>query len=51
MPLNSYLWVHKDAILTDQEKNTLIDWAQGIVNDMKAKYPSDSLVKKEPHSN
>jgi hypothetical protein len=47
MPLNSYLWVHKDAILTDQEKNTLINWTQGIINDMKAKYPADSLVRKK----
>jgi|SRR5689334_5111242 len=47
MPLNSYLWVHKDAILTEQEKKTLIDWAQGITNEMKAKYPADSLVRKK----
>ncbi len=31
MPLNSYTWIHKDAILTDNEKNLLIDWAGGIV--------------------
>jgi len=47
MPLNSYLWVHKDAVLTDSEKNILISWAQGITNDMKAKYPADSLVRKK----
>lgn len=47
MPLNSYLWVHKDAILTDSEKNVLISWAQGITNEMKAKYPADSLVRKK----
>jgi len=47
MPLSSYLWVHKDAMLTDQEKNTLINWAQDITNDMKTKYPPDSLVKKK----
>jgi len=46
MPLNSYLWVHKDAILTAQEKNILITWAQGIVDDMKGKYPPDSLARK-----
>ena len=22
MPLNSYTWIHKDAILTEEEKNT-----------------------------
>jgi len=47
MPLNSYLWVHKDAVLTDSEKNILISWAQGITNEMKAKYPADSLVRKK----
>ena len=47
MPLDSYLWLHKDAILTEQEKNTLINWAQGITNEMKAKYPTDSLVRKK----
>jgi hypothetical protein len=47
MPLNSYLWVHKDAILSEPEKNTLINWAQGITNNMKAKYPPDSLQRKK----
>lgn len=47
MPLNSYLWIHKDAILTDTEKSTLISWAEGITNEMKAKYPPDSLVRKK----
>jgi len=47
MPLNSYLWVHKDAILTEQEKKTLIDWAQGITTEMKGKYPADSLRRKK----
>jgi Haem-binding domain len=47
MPLDSYMWVHKDAILTEQEKNALISWAQGITNEMRAKYPLDSLVRKK----
>jgi hypothetical protein len=47
MPLDSYLWVHKDAVLNEEEKNTLINWAQGITNEMKAKYPADSLVRKK----
>ena len=47
MPLDSYLWVHKDAILTELEKNVLINWAQGITNEMKAKYPPDSLARKK----
>ena len=47
MPLDSYLWLHKDAILTEEEKNTLITWAEGIRNEMKAKYPADSLARKK----
>ena len=47
MPINSYLWVHKDAILSEPEKNTLINWAQKITNNMKAKYPPDSLQRKK----
>lgn len=30
MPLNSYLWIHTDAKLTDQEKQILISWANGL---------------------
>ena len=37
MPLNSYLWIHHDAKLTQAEKDLLINWAQQlsdkIVND------------------
>jgi len=47
MPLNSYLWIHKDAKLTDDEKNKLINWANAIRDTMKAKYPIDSLVRKK----
>lgn len=45
MPLNSYTWIHKDAILTDEEKNILIGWANSIMDAMKARYPIDSLVR------
>jgi hypothetical protein len=47
MPLDSYTWMHKDAILTEAEKNTLINWADGIREEMKLKYPIDSLVRKK----
>jgi hypothetical protein len=47
MPLSSYLWVHKDAKLTEQEKNVLIGWSEGITNEMKTKYPPDSLARKK----
>ncbi len=47
MPLNSYTWIHKDAILTDQEKVKLTDWASAVMDTMKAKYPVDSLIRKK----
>ncbi|MDB5195938.1 MAG: hypothetical protein JWP88_308 [Flaviaesturariibacter sp.] len=30
MPLDSYTWIHKDAILTQEEKVTLAAWADGV---------------------
>lgn len=47
MPLDSYLWIHKDARLTEAEKNKLLAWTESIRTDMKAKYPMDSLIKKK----
>ncbi len=44
MPLNSYTWIHKNAILTDKEKETLAYWVNAIRDSIKAKYPADSLV-------
>jgi hypothetical protein len=47
MPLNSYTWIHKDAILTDVEKSKLTGWAESVMDTMKAKYPIDSLIRKK----
>jgi hypothetical protein len=46
MPLDSYTWIHKDAILTDQEKQALYSWVATSRAAMEAKYPMDSLVRK-----
>ena len=46
MPLSSYTLIHTNAKLTDQEKQTLINWSQDIRKQMKAEYPADSLVMK-----
>ncbi len=46
MPLDSYTWTHKDARLNDEEKKKIVDWANAIMDTMKAKYPIDSLVRK-----
>ena len=47
MPLKSYTWTHKDAILTDAEKAAITGWAQSVMDTMKARYPIDSLVRKK----
>ncbi|MEO8712226.1 MAG: heme-binding domain-containing protein [Parafilimonas sp.] len=43
MPLSSYTWIHKDAILTDAQKNVVEGWSENIKKEMEAKYPADSL--------
>lgn len=45
MPLESYTWMHKDAKLTEAERNTLISWADALRDTMRAHYPIDSLVR------
>ena len=45
MPLNSYTWIHNDARLSDEQKNSIINWAGSIRNEMKNKYPIDSLER------
>src|SRR3954451_19246483 len=46
MPIWSYKLIHTNANLTDEEKQTLMNWAQGIRDTIKGKYPADSLVIK-----
>ncbi len=47
MPIDSYTWTHKDAILTQDEKAKLTGWAQGIMDEMKQTLPADSLKRPE----
>ncbi|MFI5131736.1 MAG: heme-binding domain-containing protein [Chitinophagales bacterium] len=47
MPLDSYTWIHKDAILDEVEKSKLIRWAESVMDTMKSKYPIDSLIRKK----
>jgi hypothetical protein len=44
MPLASYTWIHRDAILSEEQKRLLVDWAQANMDSLKAQYPADSLV-------
>lgn len=47
MPLKSYTWVHKDAILTAAEKAALTGWADALRDSLEARYPMDSLVRRK----
>jgi hypothetical protein len=47
MPLGSYTLIHKDAILSKEQKLALSSWANAAMDSMKAKYPADSLLKKK----
>ena len=44
MPLSSYTFIHKNAILTDGEKEAIFTWCENVRDSIKAKYPADSLV-------
>ena len=48
MPLPSYTWTHKDAILTQEEKVKLTSWAQSVITTLESQYPIDSLKRKSP---
>jgi hypothetical protein len=47
MPLESYTIVHKDAKLTLEERNALMDWSVAVRDSMKARFPADSLIMKK----
>lgn len=47
MPLNSYTLIHRDAILSDQQKLAITNWVNAVRDNIKANYPADSLVKKK----
>lgn len=46
MPLPSYTWIHRDAILSAEQKAQLASWVVALRDSMKAVYPTDSLVRK-----
>jgi len=47
MPLESYLWIHNNAKLSEGQKLTLANWVTTIRDTIKANYPADSLVRKK----
>jgi len=50
MPLDSYLWIHKNAKLNDQQKMTLATWVEAVRDTIRANYPPDSLISKKTQS-
>ena len=45
MPLTSYTFIHRDAILSADQKIAIIDWSNAQMKEMESKYPADSLAK------
>lgn len=52
MPLHeyTYLGLHPEAVLTDGQRQRIVDWARNQMNFLKATYPADSLVLKRRKS-
>lgn len=46
MPLSSYTFIHRYAILSKAQKLNLIDWANAVRDTIEAYYPADSLKSK-----
>lgn len=48
MPLHdyTYLGLHKEANLSEEQRNMIIDWAKAQMAYLKKTYPADSLVMK-----
>ena len=38
MPIKSYTWIHKNAILTDEEKLAVSEWAEKLRMEIRTKY-------------
>jgi hypothetical protein len=47
MPLNSYTWTHKDARLSQGEKDKLVNWAKSVMDTLRGRFPADSFVRKK----
>ena len=48
MPLSSYTFIHKDATLTEGQKQLIYAWSNAMRDSIKLKYPEDSLRKPGP---
>ena len=44
LPSYTYLGLHSEAKLTDDQRKIIIDWANAQLDTLKANYPADSLI-------
>lgn len=47
MPLSSYTLLHTNSKLSLEQKRQLVAWSDQLQNELKAKYPADSLIRKQ----
>lgn len=47
MPLTSYTVVHRDAKLSETQREQIAGWANALLDSMRVRYPTDSLRKKK----
>lgn len=45
MPMSSFTLLHRDAVLSAEQKLSIQNWAGSAMKEMEASYPSDSLIK------
>ena len=50
MPLTSYTLIHRDAVLSDNEKKEIADWTSASRKQIESLYPPDSLKSNRPAS-
>ena len=44
MPLDSYLWIHKNSKLNTDQKLVIANWVKSVRDTIKANTPPDSLI-------
>jgi hypothetical protein len=49
MPLSSYTIIHSNAVLSASQKETLINWAKSIGQEIKSKSPGSASSEEEEH--
>ena len=45
MPLSSYTLIHRNTIMSEEQKKLVTDWCQTLRDTMKVSYPADSLAR------